>query len=265
MELWQPLYIIRGGPFGVDFTPKLVWIALGVGLVVWDMRTKRRFDTLWVFLFGTLFIGSMEAYLQLSGDRIMPQRILFGQALFLPFSWLMQGIAEGATIALLALVLGDRIGEGRTRRLGIGLLCLLCVGVLAREWQAAQWLGGPAVYSRRNLLSPPSLLFLTGVLLFNLLFYIRRPAQRGRIRRMAGVLLLVSALWTAAQVITGGRWVELPGPIGGTYAQADWAVALAALVYSVVVEITLLLLTLYTLPAALGLIPDNEHRPAPVE
>ena len=127
----------------------------------------------------------------------------------------MQGIAEGVTIALLGLVLGDRLGDARTRRLGVGLLCLLCLGVLAREWQAAQWLAGPAIYSRRNLLSPPSLLFLAGVLLFNLIFYARRPAQRGRIRRMAGVLLLVS---------------------------------------------------LYTLPAALGLIPDSNYTgQAPVE
>jgi len=62
--------MIRGGPFGIDFTAKLVWIAIGIALVVWDVRTRRRLDAVWVLLTGAVLISGMEGYLQMSGDRV---------------------------------------------------------------------------------------------------------------------------------------------------------------------------------------------------
>jgi hypothetical protein len=116
----------------------------------------------------------------------MPERYLLGYVLPTPISLLMQGIAEGATIALLGLFVGDRLIEPHSRKSGIAFLLLLCVGILLREWQAAPT-GAEAVgYSRRNLLTVASLLFLGVVATFNIAFYIRNPAHRLRMRGMGG-------------------------------------------------------------------------------
>jgi len=191
----------------------------------------------------------------------MPERYLLGYVLPTPISLLMQGIAEGATIALLGLFVGDRLIEPHSRKSGIAFLLLLCVGILLREWQAAPTGAEAVVYSRRNLLTVASLLFLGVVATFNIAFYIRNPAHRIRMRGMGGVILVIAGLWTPAQVLTGARWIALTGPSPESLVQAGWVTALAALTYSILVEISLLLVTLYTVPAALGLIrsagPDH--------
>lgn len=257
MELWQPLYIIRGGQFGVDFTPKIVWIAIGIVLVLWDRRARRSWDALWVFLAGTLLVGGMEGYLQATGNRIMPERSLFGQPLPFALSLPLQAVAEGGTISVLALFIGDRLRRPDSRGLGWWLLGIACAGILLREWRALATLDAIAVYSRRSLLSPGSLLFLPAVVLWNGVFFLRHPSQRARLAGMAGVLLLLAGLWTLAQSLIGVRWIETAGPSPDSYVRADLPTTFAALTFSIVVEVTLVLVLPYTLPAALGLIrPD---------
>lgn len=119
--------MIRAGHFGSDFNMKFLLCLVAGFLVFWDMQKNRRKDYLWVFLFGALTWTFAEVALQAVGTRVMPSRLLFGFALPLPISALLQGVSEGATIAVMGIFVGDRIINAKTRKRALLIFLSVCL------------------------------------------------------------------------------------------------------------------------------------------
>jgi hypothetical protein len=258
----RSLYVIRDAAFGRDFTPKLVLVVLALVLVAVDRRSQRRWDYLWVFVTGTLLLGAAEAALAWQSVRDMPERVLLGRPLPLPASYLVQGAAEGAFLAVAGLFVGDRLLV-RDRRAGavVLLVATMALAVLGTLRSAAR-LGASVgeVGSRRDVLSPGALLTLTAVAVLVAVFAWRWPRWRPRLAAMAGVVLLIASAWTLAQVAVGGRWVEVGA--AGSYERAGAGLTAGVLVFDVLVEIVLACLPFLVVPVMLRLLRDPRPLPS---
>lgn len=253
-------FIIRDAAFGRDFTPKL-WVSLiGIGLVLWDWRTQRRRDYLWVFVVGTVLWAGAEALLALQGVRDMPERVLFGRPIPLPVSYLLQGMGEGAFIAVVGLFFGDRLltpGRRRSAALGLAVLCGL---ITLASMRSAARVAGPVVASRRDVGATSSLLALVALAAIALWLVVRRRAWRPRTAAMFGVMVVLSAIWTVGQVAVGGRWVETATPTG--FVDASPLVSFLVLGFDVLVEIAIAYVPFLALPVMAGLLDDPRPLPA---
>lgn len=249
-------FIIRDAAFGRDFTPKL-WVALiALGLVLWDLRTQRRRDYLWVFLIGTIIWAGAEALLAIQGVRDMPDRVLFGRPLSLSASYLLQGMGEGAFIAVVGLFVGDRLLVPAHRRRAVLGFVLLCALITAATIRSAQRLGGDEVVaSRRDVGATMSLVALAVLALIAAWFLISWQGWRPRAAAMFAVMVAVSAIWTIGQVAVGGRWVETAA--SGGYERASALVTGLVLAFDVVVEIAVAYLPFLALPVMAGLVTDE--------
>lgn len=253
--------MVRDAAFGADFTPKLVVALIAVGLVAWDVATRRRWDYAWVFATGAAVWTLVELSLQLRGTRVMPHHALLGAEIPLALSLPLQGVAEGAFVAVLGLFCADRVLDRRTRsRALVGFALAVVVMVLLMAISAARAPGLATAASRRDVSALGPLLVLALVVGFDVWFWARRPAHRRRSMAMAAVMVVFAAVWTLAEVTTGGRWVEVSGPAAGSFAAAPAPLAAAALAFDVVVEIALAYVPFYAIPALLGLVsPDGGH------
>lgn len=261
MDPIDSIWVIRGAAFGRDFAPKLVLVLVALALVALDRRAQRRWDYLWVFLAGTLLLGVAEAALAVQGVRDMPERVVAGWQLPLSVSYLVQGAAEGAFLAVTGLYVGDRLLVSRHRaRAALLLAAIVALAVLSTV-RAQRRLGAAAdeVASRRDVLSPGALVTLAGVALLVAVFVARWRAWRPRLRAMAGVVLVIASAWTLAQVAGGGRWVEV-GTADAAQRAGPWLAA-GVLAFDVVVEITLACLPFLVVPVMLRLVRDP--RPLP--
>ncbi len=256
--------MVRDAAFGSNFNTKLVISLITIGLVLYDRRTRKRWDTFWVFLTATVIWTLVELSLQLRGTRELPERILLGQELPLPVSAVIQGMSEAAFIAVLGLFVGDRILRRSTRTqawIGFGLMCVF-VAFLVLLQSAGNAGSAETVASRRAMLTGSSVLFLVIVVGFNVWFWWRRPQFRRRTAYMALVMLIFATVWTAASVLVGSRWVDVESTeMLGAFRPASQIVSLATLAYDVVLEITLAYLPFFGIPVLLGLI----NKPDPLD
>ena len=77
------VYIVRSALFGTDFSLKF-WLAmLTIALAIWDKRTERRNDYLWVLGIGFLIWSLVEFVLQGLGIREISNPSFYG--ITLPF------------------------------------------------------------------------------------------------------------------------------------------------------------------------------------
>lgn len=104
------------------------------------------------------------------------------------------------------------------------------------------------VTSRRNVLEPCALLFLSGVVIVDVLFFYFFRKHRTRFAAMAFVLTVLATTWTVAQTAAGLRWVEIPVPGTNSFARASNLVSTFTLSFDVLVEIVLAYLTFLALP-----------------
>ena len=256
------IYIIRGAGFGRDFTPKLLIAFITIGIVMWDWRKQRRLDYLWVFVCGSLLWAAAEALLSLQGIRDMPIRTLFGRPLSLTLSWAIQGMSEGAFVAVVSLFVGDRILNRSTRISGLisGVVVLGTIALATfRSRQFLLYLG-PA--SRRDLLDPRALLTLVVLSLVVIMFYVIRKRWRQRTLMMFGFMVCLGAVWSSAQVAVGGRWVEIDSA-GHGYERAGSLITFSALAFVVAVEIALVYVSFLAIPVFLGLMRHPLPLPVP--
>lgn len=166
------LFIVRAGEFGADLAPRFWFSLFALFLLAWDVRQHRRLDYLWVGATGLVIWTMAEAVLQMGGTREIGGQTLFGVVVPVPAAILLQALAEGASVAILGIFLGDRLLNRETRlRAGalMGVMCaaMLGCGVLSL---AAGHPGGLDVTSRRDLGAATSLVFLGAVVLFDLFF-----------------------------------------------------------------------------------------------
>ena len=260
MQIATPVYMVRGGEFGVDFGPKL-WISvIAMALVAWDVVRRRRADYVYVFLLGAVTWTAVEFVLQASGMRRMPDRQLFGLPLPLPLSALIQGTAEGAAIAVLAIFVGDRVVDRNGRLLTALCFLLSCLFVATHTlWDSPFAAADPPVTSRRNMVAFPALLFLAALILVDAVFWVRCVRLRPRAIAMLSVLLLFGTAWTLGQISAGTRWIELPGATVGSFERASRGVSTMAFGFDIVVEIGLAYLPFFALPAMLGWLPEEAY------
>lgn len=255
------VFMIRDAMFGRDFTPKLATAVIAVALVVWDAVRHKRLDYVWVFSFGTVIWGSAEAFLHLQGIRDMPVRTLFEQQLSLPFSYLLQGMAEGAFVAVVGLFIGDRLLVPAVRRramVGLAITLLVIASATLRSSRRTEGLG--EVASRRDLLNPTALGLLLVVVVISVVFIWKWAPWRPRTSAMFGVMLVVATVWTVTQVALGGRWVEV-GSVATGFRDAGTLVTVLALAFDVVIEIAVTYVPFLAIPVMLRLMRDPTPLP----
>lgn len=261
MDFFDPVYIIRDAGFGRDFTPKFWSAIICVGLVLWDMRTQRRLDYLWVFITGSVLWGSAEAFLSFQGIREMPERVMFGHPLQLGWSYVVQGMAEGALVAVGGLFLADRfLCKQRRGRAWILVAAFVAAIVLSTFRSGRNLAGLGEAASRRNVLDTRALLFLLVVSALAVFFYVVYREWRPRTMAMFVMMLVIGASWAIAQVSIQGRWVEVASADGG-FQRAPALVAIGALTFDVVVEIALIYVPFLAIPVMVRLMRDP--RPLP--
>lgn len=262
MDLLDPVYMVRDYAFGRDFTPKFFTALIAIGFVVWDWVKQKRLDYVWVFVFGTVIWGGAEAFLKLQGVRDMPDRELFGEPINLQLSYVIQGMSEGAFVAVVGLFLGDRWLCRSSRNRSIILTTVVVLGIALATVRSSRRLEGFGdAGSRRDVFDEQALLALGFLVILGLLFYWRYPDWRPRTLAMFIMMLVIGTGWTIAQVLVDGRWVEVPGPTPGTYEPAGPLLSLFVLAFDVVVEIALAYVPFLGLPVMLKLIRDTTPLP----
>ena len=107
--------------FGFKLISSLICIIV---CIIYKVTTKKN-DYFWVFITGTLILTLVETLLQISGTRETPEAMLFGWQVPIYLQVLLQGISEGAWIAILGLVFTDLL-RGKKVEYG-GVSCLLLI------------------------------------------------------------------------------------------------------------------------------------------
>ena len=249
MEL-ATLYIVRGQGFGSDFTPKLIASTIAIALVIWDWCRQRRTDYAYVFLVGTVLWACAELFLAIQGIRDMPIRILMGKPIGLPLSVLIQGMSEGAFVAVTGLFVGDRILNRSSRIGGFQLGVCALVAISASVVRSRQFLESKQAWSRRDVLDPRALTALMLMILIVIVFFVAYRAWRKRIAIMFFCMAAMAAVWTIMQVMSGGRWVEID-VAGHGYTHASPSITVAVLAFDAVVEIAFIYSSFLAIPVAL--------------
>ena len=263
MDLLDPVYMVRDYAFGRDFTPKFFTALIAIGFVIWDWIKQKRLDYVWVFIFGTVIWGGVEAFLKLQGVRDMPDRELFDQPLSLPASYIIQGMSEGAFVAVVGLFLGDRWLCRKSRTKSIILTAVVLLGIALATVRSSRRLEGFGdAGSRRDVMDEQALLALGFLVLLGILFFWRYPVWRPRTLAMFVMMMVIGTGWTITQVLVDGRWVEVPGPTAGTYEPAGPLLSFLILAFDVVVEIALAYVPFFALPVMFKLIKDSTPLPS---
>ncbi len=264
---FESIFMIRGGSMGFNFDAKLVLSILSVLACVYDWRVHHRKDYFWIFLVGTIICAGLEILIQLSGNRDMGDKYLFGLVIPLWVSIPIQGMAEGGFLAIVGIFFGDLLMDVKTRKFGIiGLtvaIALMVVPTFAQGLPAPN-VGGD-VPSRRDMFAPATLGFMIAVIVINFIWFWR---HKGIIRTRATFMIVASliffAIWTFSEWAANTRWIEI-GTVGGTLVLAPPAVEFFALAWDFVVEITLVFMLAFFIPYRLHLIKPDESRPPIIE
>ncbi len=251
------VYMVRAFGTGTGFGPQVLLVLVALVLTGWDCRRHRRWDYGWVLLVGSLVWTAVELTLQLSGTRIMPERTLLGISLPRLVSVPLQGAAEGGAIAVIGLFLGDGWRQRGACAAAIGWLVVLCgLSVLPLLLHAGTV---REVTSRRSILGASSVLSCLVLVGTDVALWCRWPALRSRAAAMWSALVLLGTSWTVAAYLGGGRWIEVAGPVPGTYTRAALAGQALGLGYDVVIEIACAYVAFLALPAMLGLLSDDKN------
>jgi hypothetical protein len=183
VDLLDPVYMVRGSAFGSDFNSKLVFCLITIGLVAWDRYRFKRWDYAWVLLVGTVVLTSVGIAIQIRGTRPLPDRVLLGEHLPLVVSALLQGMSEGAFIAVFGLFFADRILSRRSRLrafAGFGLILFLIALLVVLQAALSDGSGEAAGPRDMTAVGPLVLLLLLLLLAFDVWFWWRRPQFRVR-------------------------------------------------------------------------------------
>ncbi len=270
--IFESIFMIRGEEFGQDFSIKLIMSIIAIIFCLYDWKTNERKDYFWVFLAGTIFWSLVELSLQQGGTRVLQQKFLFGIDIT-SMPWLtipLQGISEGAFVAVIGVFFGDRILNEETRKKGIQLFAayLLIFALLNlinfNIGYADVKIGDPNVPSRREMFNVMSVVFIIFMSGIALIWMITRESTyvRNRGLMMWLIMALFIAEWTLFSWITGDRWIEM-GTVNsnGTYSNlrhAPAGIEFLALFYDVVIEVSLIYVPFLTVPYLLGLIKSEE-------
>jgi hypothetical protein len=262
MTLLESVFMIRGGYLGEDFSFKFLFTFFTIALIIFDKTRNKRLDYFWVFLVGTLIWIGIEASLQLSGGRIMPNRVLFGIELPLWLSLPIQAVAEGSFVAVFSLFIADLIMDVNTKKYGIIVLAIslviLFITVFFIYGIETPNIGGQ-VASRRNVFKIGSVIIvgiICGVAVY--WFITTGPIPRKRGIYMFFFMLILASAWITFNIFAGQKWVEIgiENP-DGTYSnlrRAPLLIEIMTFIYDIVFEVALIYMPFLAIPYMLGLI-----------
>ncbi|MFO7798016.1 MAG: hypothetical protein R6W84_17890 [Promethearchaeia archaeon] len=271
---FESIFMIRGGIFGYDFSVKLLIALFGITLCYYDWKeNEKRLDYFWVFLIGTLIWSLAEFLLQLVGIRELQDKFFFGINITSCF-WFtipLQGMSEGAFVALINLFVGDRLLDKEKRKEGLFVLFgyhIINFGITYSILFSLGYnflnvnVGDLSVPSRRDIFTIPSLIYLALFIAPFIYWYIRTNKRlRKRANHMFLLMLITVSIWTLLEWLTGQRWIEVGIKTSeGTYSNLTRApplIEFLALAYDVVIEIVLMYMPFLAIPYLLGLIKSE--------
>jgi hypothetical protein len=207
---------------------------------------------------GTIFWASAELALQLSGIRDFDPMYIFRWEIPLWIQIPIQGITEGAFVAVTCMFIGDRIIESkkyqgiRKYRWDLIFSCLLFLLVLDifKEGIKIPNVGGD-VSSRRSMLEVAPLIFLSAMVIIDIIFFKKAdPNTKKRGIYLLALMIIFSAVWTISEVISGNRWIEVGNP--PIFERANPFLEFIMLTFDVVVEIALAYIPFLAIPYFLG-------------
>jgi len=253
------IWMIRNGSFGFDYNIKLILSIATIIMVLYDWKTKKRLDYLWVFLIATAFWAGIEALQQLLGIRQMTTHLLLGFPLPIYISAPIQGMAEAAFVAVFGLFVGDRLVQDNKWKVALIPIITFIVfqaTMLIVDGGQAPNVGG-AVYSRRDMFTLASILLVSVMSALAVIFYVKADKElRKRGLMMLGGMFIVSISFTIFQWFGGVRWIEI-GTLT-TLARAPPLIEFGALAYDALIEVGLIYVPFFTVPVWVKLIKSEE-------
>lgn len=269
----ETVYMVRGslgaGPFNTDFHVKILYLLVFVTLVLWRKFHGRNSDYVWVAFFGTAIWTFSETLLQLGGLRDFRSPTVVGWELPVILSLPIQGMVEGAFVAVVALFFADLYATRKQTTIVVFAFLMLALGASAFQKGVQVPDYGGEVPSRRQmtslfpliglaLLTYASASFLLPISRDPLRFhYLRKfvPYEaQPRAWRMFAFMIIFGCVWTLSEWGAGTRWIE----VGESLTRhADPAVEVTAFIFDIVIEIAAAYLPFYTIPVGLGLIDLN--------
>lgn len=251
------LFMIRNGEFGTDFNLKLIWSLVGLAVCVYYWIKNKKRDYFWVFMIGSAIWFAIEYGAQLTGVRVMGANYLFGVKIPVVIASILRGSAEGGFVALFGLLFFDKISDKKSRlKWSVLSAIILTIFVLKTINQGLPFreIGGQ-VASRRDLFGGPSLLFMAGFIIFDIIWlFLTKPEIRKRALGMFSVMVIVTGIWTLTEFFVNTRWIEL-GPVNAL-TMAPPLLQFLGLAYDVIVEIGLFYIPFLAIPYFLGLIKN---------
>lgn len=265
------IFMIRGGSFGFDYNVKLLMTIVTLVIVIYDWRTKKRKDYIWVFLAGAIIWSLAELAMQLMGTRIMEIHLLFGLPIPLWLSAPLQGISEGAFMAIAGLFVTDRLIDGASWKINVEgkramieiaafiafYIILTLVGRVFVEGFQVPNVGGD-VPSRRTMFTLIPVIF-TGIMVASGILFIATTKKDLRIRSvyMFLIMVLFATIFTVTSYANGTRWIEV-GTLTNL-ARAPPLIEFGALAYDAVIEIAAMYVPFLSIPCFFRLIKSTQE------
>ena len=265
----QQVFMCRGseegsGFFNTNFEIKLIFLLIIIGLVIWDIKDKKRIDYRAILTTGTITWSLAELIMQLTGIRELQIVYIFGWELPFLLQVVIKGCVEGAGVAIFCMFFSDRImfGEKKTRLLWGCIytvaLTLLFLDAFKEGIQIPDY--GGIIPSRRSMIEPISLMFLFIFSSIGVVWYLKSQSKelKRRAFNMFISMIVFGTVWTLAEYFAGTRWIEV-----GTFSSSFHAPPLIeffALSFDVVVEIALVYVPFFVIPILTKDIKINSER-----
>jgi hypothetical protein len=239
------LFITRGlGSSYVNFNLKFFLVIALIGIIVYDWRQNHRLDYLLLALLcaaGT----PIEAYIQLTGRRVIQTSTLFGWQMPFLVQLSIQSLADSSFDVVLMLFFVDGLIEKDTKRkarIGFIVVLIIWLGILMSSGFVSPDYGGE-VASRRVISGTGELAVVLTVTIIVLQFFFTEDRylllnvstlEKKRGWYLFALLIIYGAVGTLGMYITGQRWVEV-GILGDTV-HASWVAETLSLVYNFTFE-----------------------------
>ncbi len=268
----EKIFQVRGGtgtgPFNTDFTIKFYFALITILLIIWDIKKKDRLDYLRMLSTGTIMWSLAELFLQLSGTRDFKPAYLFGWELPIYLQLPLQGMVEGAMVAIVCMFFGDRIIDSQKKTywiIGFIILRGLLFWDGLRNGLVEPVYGGEVgvdITSRRSMAEPIPLIYLGVMVLIDVKFFRKTKREFPKLHKrglmLMWLMIVFGSVWTLTEWIAGTRWIEQ-----GTIESSQHATPLIEfifLTFDVVVEISLAYVPFIAIPYLLGHIRKEEKQ-----
>lgn len=264
------IFIIRGlGSSYVDFNLKFFLVIALTAIVLYDWRRNKRLDYLLIALIcasGT----PVEAYVQLTGRRVIQTSHLFGMKLPFLLQLIIQSLADSSFDVVLMLFFADRMMKEKTRknaRIGLIVVMILWLAVLFSNGIQTPDYGGE-VASRRVISGTGELaVVLTVAFIASQFFFtenkylLATPSSDDKRRGfyLLSLLIVYGAVGTLGMYLSGQRWVEIG--VEGSTQHAPLFVELLGFAYNFTFEYAFMYMIPYTVAVGLKIISAKKQHP----